>query len=116
MSKMPHPWFGTELSKLSEIRQIQNAADPLLRAFSCGCFIYFASIKDNQYFIDCYSHFAPFRDMFLHTIIPAAQTQLGDYVHMSIGLWLNCFHINQNLRLYFQKHLKPCNHALPSHV
>lgn len=86
-------------------------ADRLLHAFSCGRFIYFASIKDNQSSIDRYYHFAPFHDMCLHTIVLAAEAQLGDYVHMSIPMWLNRFHINQHLRFYFQKRLKLHDHA-----
>lgn len=76
----------------------------LLHAFSC-C-IYFASIKDIQYFIDYYFHFTPLRDMLLHTIVLAVQAQLGDYVHLPIRVWLNCFHINQHLTFYSQKRLK----------
>lgn len=47
-------------------------ADHLLHAFSRGRFIYFASIKDNQCFIDCCYHFAPCREMFLHSWTVAA--------------------------------------------
>ena len=88
----------------------------LSHAFTCGCFIHLASIKDNQYFIDRYYHFAPFREKFLHTIVPATQAQLGYYVRMSIWMCLNSFHINQHLRFYFQKRFNvrfasPCLHG-----
>lgn len=76
-----------EPSKLCETRQILNMADLLLHAFSCSCFIYFPSIKDNQYFNDCYHHFALFHERFLHTIVVAAQAQLGNlcaYVIMNV--------------------------------